>query len=140
MGLSTTVFKAFIAGNVWVFRKTGGKLGSQGGKVVLVTTTGRKSGLERTSPLMGIADGDRILVAASAGGGDRHPAWYHNLVANPRVTVERGADKLAMIARVAGPEERPELWQRFKDASKAFTKYETRTDREIPVVILEPTS
>ncbi|NNC75852.1 MAG: nitroreductase family deazaflavin-dependent oxidoreductase [Acidimicrobiia bacterium] len=127
-----------MKGNVWVYRKTGGKIGSQGGKVVLLTTTGRKTGLTRTTPLMGIPDGDRILVAASAGGDQKHPGWYHNLTANPEVAVERGREVFEMSARTAGPDERPALWSKFVEKNKAFAKYETRTDREIPVVILEP--
>jgi len=138
MGLANTLFKAAMKGAVWTYRKTGGRLGSQGGKVVLVTTTGRKSGLQRTAPVMGIPDGDRILVAASAGGDDKHPGWYHTLTANPEVTVERGREVLDMTARTATPDERPALWDRFVEMNKAFAKYETRTDREIPVVILEP--
>jgi deazaflavin-dependent oxidoreductase (nitroreductase family) len=138
MALGTSIYKAFMAAYVWLYRTSGGKLGSQGGKVVLLTTTGRKSGLRRTAPLMGIPDGDRILVAASAGGATRNPAWYHNLVANPHVTVERGRETLEMTARVAEPDERPALWQRFKDFHKGFARYESRTEREIPVVVMQP--
>ncbi|MBT8196920.1 MAG: nitroreductase family deazaflavin-dependent oxidoreductase [Acidimicrobiia bacterium] len=138
MGFSASLFRAFLAANVWVYRKTGGRVGSQGGKVVLLTATGRRSGMERTLPLMGITDGDRILVAASAGGDDKHPGWYHNVTANPEVTVQRGQDVFEMKARTAGPDERPALWDRFVEKSRNFAKYETRTDRQIPVVILEP--
>lgn len=138
MGLGTTIYNTALAGSVWIYRKTGGRIGSQRGKVILLTTTGRKTGLARTKPLVGITDGNRVLVAASAGGSERNPAWYHNLVANPLVKVEQGRDIFNMIARVAGPGERPGLWNTFVERAPQFARYERRTGREIPVVILEP--
>jgi len=138
MGLGKELFKMMNRGHVWLYRTTGGRLGTMGGTVLLLTTTGAKSGQRRTNPLMGIAHGDGWLVAASAGGAPRNPAWYHNVVANPDVTVQKGSDELAMSARVAGPEERPALFAKIVESDRRFTGYETKVDRQIPVVILEP--
>ncbi len=138
MGLGNEIFKLMNQGHVWLYRTTKGKLGSMRGTVLLLTTTGAKSGKQRTRPLMGLAHGEGWLVAASAGGAPRHPAWYHNVVANPEVIVEKGAKQTPMTARVAGPDERPALWAEIVAANKGFAKYEEKTTREIPVVILEP--
>jgi deazaflavin-dependent oxidoreductase (nitroreductase family) len=138
MGLSTALFRIAMKGHVGLYRRSKGRLGSMKGSVLLLTTTGRKSGNQHTVPLMGLDHGDGFLIAASAGGDPRHPAWYLNLRDNPQVTVERGAATLDMTARTADATERPALWERFKEASGQFAKYETRTNREIPVVILEP--
>jgi deazaflavin-dependent oxidoreductase (nitroreductase family) len=138
MRLGKQLFKMMNRGHVWLYRVTRGRLGTMGGTVLLLTTTGAKSGQQRTNPLMGITHDDGWLVAASAGGAPRHPAWYHNIVANPVVAVEKGSEKLAMTARVAGPEERPALWAKIVEFDKRFAGYETKVKREIPVVVLEP--
>jgi deazaflavin-dependent oxidoreductase (nitroreductase family) len=137
VSLGTQIFKVMIQGHVRLYRATGGRLGSMGGSVVLLTTTGARSGKERTHPLAGFAHEDGWLVVASAGGAPRHPGWYHNVVANPAVTVEKGSQETAMMARVARPDERPALWAKVLAADPRFSRYETRADREIPVVILE---
>lgn len=137
MELGKQFFKMMNQGHVWLYRTTKGRLGTMGGRVLLLTTTGAKSGQPRTNPLMGVAHDDGWLVAASAGGAPRHPAWYHNVVANPDVTVEKGPEQLAMTARVAESEERPALWAKVVDFDNRFAGYETKVDREIPVVILE---
>lgn len=137
MGFAKTVFRGLMAGNVWIYRRTGGLIGSQGGKVILLNTTGHKTGLSRTHALMGFDDGERILVVASAGGGDKNPGWYHNLKANPSVIVERGRETLPMTARVAEPEERPGLWALIVDRDPRFARYQNVFSREIPVVVLE---
>ena len=138
MSISASLFRGVLKGHVWMYRTSGGRLGSMGGTLVVLTTKGRKSGREWTVPLMGLDHGDGYLVAASAGGAPAHPAWYLNLQANPEVTVQRGKEVRKMIARTATPSERPDLWGRFLASYKGFAKYEERTDREIPVVILEP--
>ena len=137
MGLGSTLFRTVIAGNVWIYRRSGGRIGSQNRKLILLTTTGRKTGLKRTTPLLAVPNGENLLVAASAGGSDTNPGWYHNLMANPAVEVERGRTKYSMTARVAGPDERPELWSFFVERAPQFARYESRTRREIPVVELE---
>jgi len=138
MGLSTALFRMAMKGHIGLYRRTRGRLGSMKGSMLLLTTTGRRSGKQHTVPLMGLDHEDGFLIAASAGGDPHHPAWYLNLRDNPQVTVQRGAATIAMTACIADVSERPALWERFKETSGQFAKYETRTDREIPVVILEP--
>jgi len=108
--------------------------------MVLLTTTGAKSGKERTSPLVYTTDGDRIVIIASKAGAPTHPAWFHNLVANPDVTIEVGDLKVKARARVAEPTERDPLWEQTKAAFPGFRDYEEKTARVIPVVVLEPTA
>jgi deazaflavin-dependent oxidoreductase (nitroreductase family) len=138
VGLANQLFIMMNKGHVWLYRTTKGRLGSMGNSLILLTTTGAKSGKERTHPLMAVAHDDGWLVAASAGGAPRHPGWYHNVVANRNVTVERGAERSEMTARVADAGERPELWEKIVEFDKRFAGYVDKTDREIPVVILEP--
>ncbi|MGH2378554.1 MAG: nitroreductase family deazaflavin-dependent oxidoreductase [Candidatus Limnocylindria bacterium] len=106
--------------------------------IVLLTTTGRKSGLPRTTPLMAVPDGDRLLVVASNAGKDRAPDWYLNLRADPCVRVQQGSDTRAMRARDAvGPEAGP-LWERATRAYPGYGVYRDIAHREIPLVVLEP--
>ena len=107
--------------------------------VVELVTTGRKSGKERSTMLAAsIADGDRVVLVASYGGDDRHPAWYLNLQANPEVKVTIAGSTHPMIARTATEEERGELWPRITSVFEGYARYQERTERPIPVVILEP--
>jgi deazaflavin-dependent oxidoreductase (nitroreductase family) len=102
-------------------------------------TTGRMSGKERATMLtVPIVEGDRLVLVASFGGDDRHPAWYLNLQANPRVRVTMAGSTHTMIARTATGEERAELWPRITSAYGGYARYQKRTERQIPVVILEP--
>jgi deazaflavin-dependent oxidoreductase (nitroreductase family) len=124
-----------------VFRLSSGRVANKGfGMPVLrLTTIGRKSGLPRTSMLTSpVQDGDKLVIVASYGGDDRHPAWFHNLRDNPDVEVLMDGRDRKMRARVATPDERAELWPRVTQAYKGYAGYQTRTDREIPLVILEP--
>lgn len=123
-----------------LYRLTGGKLGAAMGpmKVLLLTTTGRKSGQERTWPLGYFRDGNRLIVAASANGQPEHPAWFLNLRANPRVTVQVGQETRAMTATTATGEERERLWAKLTSTYPNFAGYQKKTTREIPVVILAP--
>lgn len=122
------------------YRLTGGKIGGtfHGAPLVLLTTTGRKSGEERTWPLLALRDGDAYLFAASNSGHDRHPAWYLNLEANPGVQVRDGGTTLQGRARIATGEERAEKYRRFVDVFETYAKYEAATERQIPVVVVEP--
>jgi deazaflavin-dependent oxidoreductase (nitroreductase family) len=104
---------------------------------LLLTTTGRRSGEARLSPLIYGQDGARYLVVASRGGAPEHPQWYRNLVADPDVQVQVGADKFNARARSATPAEKPALWQKMVGIWPAYADYQTKTTREIPVVILE---
>jgi deazaflavin-dependent oxidoreductase (nitroreductase family) len=110
-----------------------------GRSLLLLTTRGAKSGRERTNPLAFTRDGDRIFVIASKGGAPTNPDWYRNLGANPEVTVEVGAERFAAKARVAEGAERRRLYDLQASRMPAFSEYEKRTSREIPVVVLERT-
>ena len=122
------------------FRANGGKVGGQfeGAPLLLLHTTGAKSGQERVNPMMYLDDGDRLVVFASKAGAPTNPDWYHNLVANPKVSAEVGAQTREFVARVAQGEERERIWDLWKTRWTGFADYETKTDRQIPVVILEP--
>ena len=118
------------------FRANAGKVGGmfEGANMLLITTTGAKSGRSVTVPLVYLSDGDRIVLIASDGGGDRHPAWYHNLRANPEVTVEIGIEKFqAMAHDIAGPE-RDRLYAAMVEVQPGFAEYQEGTTRRIPVV------
>jgi deazaflavin-dependent oxidoreductase (nitroreductase family) len=121
------------------FRANDGVVGGafEGAPMLLLHTTGAKSGQARISPLTYRDDDGRLVVFGSKGGAPTHPDWYHNLVANPRADVEVGTDRFAVTARVAEGEERERLWSAQKAARPAFGDYEGKTDRQIPVVILE---
>ncbi|HEX6419354.1 MAG TPA: nitroreductase family deazaflavin-dependent oxidoreductase [Acidimicrobiales bacterium] len=123
------------------FRANGGQVGGQfaGAPMVILHTTGARTGRERVNPLVYQPDGDRIVVFASKGGAPSSPDWYHNLVANPEATVEVAADTVPVRARVAEGEERERLWSRQKELMPGFADYEARTTRQIPVVVLERT-
>ncbi|HZX55670.1 MAG TPA: nitroreductase family deazaflavin-dependent oxidoreductase [Ilumatobacteraceae bacterium] len=122
------------------FRANGGKVGGQfeGAPLLLLHTTGAKSGKARVSPVMYLADGDDHVVFASKAGAPTNPDWYHNLLANPRASIEVGDQTLNVVARVADGETRERLWSRQKELYPGFADYEAKTTREIPVVILEP--
>ncbi len=124
-----------------LYRGTRGKIAGRVGKapILLLTTTGRRTGAKRTTPLLYLRDGDRIAVVASYGGRPSHPAWYLNLTANPPVEVQVGRERFAAIARTATPDERAQLWPRLVEMYPAYASYEQRTSREIPVVLLERT-
>jgi deazaflavin-dependent oxidoreductase (nitroreductase family) len=122
------------------YRETGGEVGYEwnGVPTLLLTTTGRRSGEPRTSPLIFGRDGDDLLVVASVGGGPKHPAWYLNLQADPHASVQVRADRFDVVARTAGPEEKPRLWEVMQDLWPNYDVYQSRTEREIPVVVLTP--
>ena len=121
------------------FRANGGTVGGPfaGAPMLLLTTTGARSGEQRTTPLVYLPDGDRLVVIASKGGAPTHPAWYHNLVAHPDVTVEVGSETLPVRAAVLSGEERDRLYARQAGLRPAFAEYQAKTTRRIPVVALE---
>ena len=123
------------------FRANGGKVGGQfeGAPLLLLHSTGAKSGQARVNPMMYQADGDNFAVFASKAGAPTNPDWYHNLVANPQASVEVGDSTVNVIARIAEGEDRDRLWSRQKELYPGFADYEAKTTREIPVVVLEPT-
>ena len=121
------------------FRANGGKVGGrfEGAPLLLLHTTGAKTGRTRVKPLAYRRDGDRLVVFGTKGGAPTHPDWFHNLEANPRVTVEVGTDRFEADARVAQPEERDRIWRLQTQDVPVMADYQERVDRTIPVVILE---
>ncbi len=121
------------------FRAKDGKVTGvfAGAPVLLLTTTGARSGRKHTTPLVYQPDGDRIVVFGSKGGAPTHPAWYHNLVANPIVTVELPGETFEAKAGTAEGAERERIWSAQKQIMPGFAEYEAKTDRQIPVVVLE---
>lgn len=130
---------ALNEGVIAEFRANGGQCGGrwEGNPMVLLTTTGARSGQSRTSPLTYTTDGDRIVLIASRAGDDRHPDWYHNLVANPEVTIEIGEDRFDGRATVAAEPERTRLLDARIAVMPRFGDYVDQTDRTIPVVVVE---
>jgi deazaflavin-dependent oxidoreductase (nitroreductase family) len=120
------------------FRANQGKVGGQYANrpLLLLTTTGAKSGKTYTNPLAYTKDGDRFVVIASFGGAPQNPSWYHNLVANPEVTVEVGSERFQAKATVATGEERQRLYNRQAEQIPAFAEYQKKTTRQIPVIVL----
>lgn len=120
------------------FRANDGVVGGyfEGKDLLLLHTTGAKSGLERVNPLMYTTDGDRYIIIASKGGADTHPDWYYNLVANSDVRVEVGADNFDALATVADEPERTELYAKMEAVSDIFTEYKEKAKRTIPVIVL----
>ena len=120
------------------FRKNQGKVGGNfaGAAMLLINTVGAKSGQSHTNPVMYLPDGDRWIIFATKAGGPTNPDWYHNLVANPNVTIEVGTEKFEAIAKVVAGNERDDLYARQAKLSERFAGYEEQTIRKIPVVAL----
>ncbi len=135
--LQLLFLKLFTPLHTFVFRLTGGRLlGKFDLPVLLLTTTGARTGRQQTSPLLYLEDGGRLAIPASLWGSPRNPAWYHNCVANPEVVVETRGRKRTMLAERAPEEERQRLYDLFKAASPHYAGHEARTTRTIPVVLL----
>lgn len=130
----------FGAEHVRRYRETDGEVGYiwNGAPTLLLTTTGRRSGQQRTTPLIFGRDGESYVIVASKGGAPQHPAWYVNLTAEPEVEVQVKGDRFRCRARTAGPEERARLWPTMAVIWPHYDAYAGKTDREIPVVVLEP--
>ena len=126
--------------NIALFRLTGGRIGGSIGKarILLLHHTGRRSGERRVSPLCFLADGDDVVVVASKGGVDKHPAWFHNVMAMEATDVELpGKERRRVRPRVAEGPERERLWPRLVEMYRPYASYATYTERRIPVVVLE---
>lgn len=123
------------------FRANEGKVGGpfEGAPVLLLTSTGAKSGEQRTTPVVYQPDGDRMVIFASKAGAPENPAWFHNLRANPTATVEVGPDTVEVEAVITDGEERERLFSKQKELMPQFADYEQKTTRQIPVVALQPT-
>lgn len=123
-----------------VYESTGGRVGRRlvGNDMLLLTTRGRRTGEAHTVPLLFLRLGDNLILIASYGGRDHHPEWYLNLVADPSVTAQVGGRAMEFHARTASPSERIEWWPRVVEAYRDYASYQSKTEREIPIVILEP--
>lgn len=141
MSQDSTPVDDFNTRNIAEFRRSGGALGGPftGAPVLLLHTTGARTGKERVTPMMyqDLGHGS-VAVFASKAGAPTHPAWYHNLVAHPEVTAEIGTTVRTFRARTAGPAERGPIWARQKRDYPGFAGYEAKTTRVIPVVVLDP--
>lgn len=132
--------KALVLGHVLAYRATGGLIGGSWGRmpILLLTTTGRRTGERRTVPVQYLRDGESFVVVATNDGAERHPAWYLNLMADPRGSAEVGRERRDITARVAAGDERAALWRRLAEMYPNYERDQGRTQRELPVVILEP--
>jgi deazaflavin-dependent oxidoreductase (nitroreductase family) len=135
------VLTRLMGGHAKVYRATGGLIGHRVPGVpemLLLDHVGAKSGTHRTTPLVFARDGDDVVLIASKGGYPKNPAWFHNLVANPDTTIQIGSKRMSVHARVAKPEERERLWKRAVDVYRGYEDYRRHTEREIPLLVLEP--
>ena len=129
--------------HVLIYRATHGRIGYRfrgGPPMLLLDHVGARTAVKRTTPLVGVRDGENFVVVASKGGYPRHPAWFHNLRANPDTTIQVRAVRHGVRARVADPKERARLWPKAVAVYPGYEAYQRRTTREIPLVILEPRS
>lgn len=126
--------------HIRAYRETDGEVGYiwNGVPTLLLTATGRRTGRALTSALIFGRDGDDYLVVASMGGAPQHPSWYRNLLAHPEAEIQVQAERIPVIARAASAAEKPRLWQIVVDLWPNYATYQTRTDRDIPVVVLSP--
>jgi deazaflavin-dependent oxidoreductase (nitroreductase family) len=131
-------FKFFVKLHVWLYKATRGRIGSRmrGRNVILLTTTGRKSGEPRTVPVVPFQDGEDMYVMASMAGAPQHPAWFHNLKANPDVGVQLGSSLWPARAEIAEEADRERVWKKITAAMPDFGEYQKKTKRVIPVVKL----
>ena len=122
------------------YRLSGGWIGGRFGRapILLLTTKGRKSGRQRTTPLVYLPDGENMVIIASNGGSDRHPEWWLNLRSEPKAEVQVGRDVRAVVAEKAEGAERDRLWREVNEIYHGYDEYQRSTEREIPVVVLRP--
>ena len=137
-GPARLAWKLGSGAHAGVYRATGGKLFGRMGKspILLLNTVGRKTGRKRTSPLLYVMDGEDFVIIASKGGAPTHPAWYLNLKANPDATVEVGDREVRVRAEEVDSEEKVRLWQKMIEMYPTYDDYQTKTKREIPLLVL----
>ncbi len=140
MPVNPNLIKMMSALHLFWYRLTGGAIGGSlaGRPILLLTTTGRKTGQRRTTPLQYLEDGENMVLAASNGGNPRHPAWWLNLESNPGAEVRVGSDRKPVRAEKAEGEERERLWKLLVELYSGYEEYQKTTQREIPVVVLRP--
>ncbi len=140
MPVNPTIIRTMSAMHGFWYRLTGGLIGGRIGKVriLMLTTTGRKSGRQRTTPLQYLEDGENLVVIASNGGNPRHPAWWLNLAKNPEAEAQIRSERRRVRAEAAAGEERERLWQAAVEYYPGYAAYQKTADREIPVVVLRP--
>lgn len=139
-GLTAWLLKNFSRAHIWAYQHTDGLIGSRllWLPAALITTTGRRSGKERTTATLCLIDGDRVVLPASYGGRDHDPAWYLNLKGHPRVEVQYGSRTRTMTARDATDDERTSYWPRLTRMYPPYRNYREAADRVIPLVVCEP--
>ncbi|WP_351224941.1 nitroreductase family deazaflavin-dependent oxidoreductase [Streptomyces sp. NPDC002133] len=132
--------ETWVREQVELYESSGGTEGTtlRGRPVIILTTRGAKSGKIRKTPLMRVEDDGRYAVVASLGGAPKHPVWYHNIVADPRVELQDGTLRQDMTAREVMGEEKAQWWSRAVETWPDYAEYQKKTDREIPVFVLEP--
>jgi deazaflavin-dependent oxidoreductase (nitroreductase family) len=140
MPVSPTIIKTWSAIHEFLYRLTGGVLGgsAMGRPILLLTTTGRKTGQRRTTPLMYLEDDENLVVIAANGGNPRHPSWWLNLEKNPQAEVQLKNQKKRVKAEEASGEERERLWRAVVEVHSRYEDNQKSTERRIPVVILRP--
>ena len=138
--LQNRLVKIFTGLHVFLYHTSGGKIwGSMNGNpVLMLTTTGRKTGLPRTTPVMYVHKDNEYLIAASAGGADQNPTWFSNINSKPEATIEINGRKTKVKAVITSGDERDKLYENFKALGSNFIEYEKKTTRKIPVVRLQP--
>lgn len=138
---SWPVLRRLMGAHAMLYRASGGRIGRSLPGVppmLALDHVGAKSGAKRTTALLYALDGANVVIVASKGGYPKNPAWYYNLLANPDTTVQIGRDRRAVRARVAGEEERERLWPLVVSVYRTYESYQRRTDRQIPLIVLEP--
>jgi deazaflavin-dependent oxidoreductase (nitroreductase family) len=134
------VLGPLMRGHAAIYRATNGRIGNLPGvpPLLLIDHVGAKSGKKRTTPLVYMPDGENMLIVASKGGYDKNPGWYHNLLAHPDTQVQIGSKRIPVHARVADAAESKRLWPKAGEYNPDWERYRHRTEREIPLVLLEP--
>jgi deazaflavin-dependent oxidoreductase (nitroreductase family) len=139
--IARPIIRVMSALNTWIYRLSGGRVGAKwmyGAPILLLTTTGRKSGEKRTAPLLFLEDGQRVVIVGSQGGMSKDPQWVKNIDADPDVEIEIGSRKRAMSARRGTSEEKSRYWPALCEMYPDYADYQARTVRDIPVLILDP--
>ena len=136
-GVARSLQRLFMKGHVSLYRLTGGKVGG-GEHLLILTTTGRKSGVERDTPLFFFSDAGHYIIIASNGGAVKHPVWWLNLQSNPQAKIQVGPRVIPVTAQQADAEESKRLWAIIAEKYKNFVEYQKRAPREIPIVVLTP--